>query len=109
MREEQSRCFVPFFVEKYMPRVIRADKNGVHRGQFEKNKKRIFATQECCGICGKPVDFSLRYPHPLCVQKVKDQKQKIGIKPQKADFPLERIESVMNKISSIYTDGNVDG
>ena len=43
----------------------RPDHDGAHRGQFEKNKKRIYATQTVCGICGKPVDFSLKYPHPL--------------------------------------------
>ena len=43
----------------------RPDKDGKHRAQFDKNKKRIYATQTVCGICGKPVDFSLKYPHPL--------------------------------------------
>ena len=43
----------------------RPDKDGKHRAQFEKNRKRIFATQTVCGICGRPVDFSLKYPHPL--------------------------------------------
>ena len=43
----------------------RPDKDGKHRAQFEKNKKRIYATQTVCAICGKPVDFSLKYPHPL--------------------------------------------
>lgn len=36
-----------------------------HNGQLEKNRKRIYATQTVCAICGKPVDFSLKYPHPL--------------------------------------------
>lgn len=36
-----------------------------HGGQLEKNRKRIYATQSVCGICGKPVDFSYKYPHPL--------------------------------------------
>ena len=36
-----------------------------HGGQLEKNRKRIYATQTICGICGRPVDFSLKYPHPL--------------------------------------------
>ena len=36
-----------------------------HSGQLEKNRKRIYATQTVCGICGKPVDFNLKYPHPL--------------------------------------------
>ena len=51
---------------------LRADKEGPHRGAFEKNKKRILATQTVCGICGKPVDFSLKYPHPLapCVDHI---------------------------------------
>lgn len=36
-----------------------------HRGQFETNRKRILASQEVCGICGRPVDKSLKYPHPM--------------------------------------------
>ena len=43
----------------------RPDHNGTHRGQFEKNRKRILATQDICGICGKPVDKSLKAPHPM--------------------------------------------
>ena len=43
----------------------RLDKGVGHRPQLEKNRKRIYATQTVCGICGKPVDFSLKYPHPL--------------------------------------------
>lgn len=53
-------------------RVGRPDQSGVHRKQFERNKKKIYATQEVCAICGKPVDFSLRYPHPLspCIDHI---------------------------------------
>lgn len=49
-----------------------AERYGTHRGAFEKNKKRIFATQKLCGICGKEVDLSLRYPHPLspCIDHI---------------------------------------
>src|SRR5690625_4198334 len=43
----------------------RADKKGAHRANYERNKKRIFATQNTCGICGHPVDFSLKPPHPM--------------------------------------------
>lgn len=43
----------------------RPDKDGAHRGQFEINRKKIFATQTICGICGQPVDFDLKYPNPL--------------------------------------------
>ena len=43
----------------------RADRNGPHRVAFEKNKKILLKTQNTCGICGQPVDKSLRYPHPL--------------------------------------------
>ena len=42
-----------------------AGRYGAQRGPFERNKAKIFKTQTVCGICGKPVDFSLRYPHPL--------------------------------------------
>ena len=50
----------------------RPDKDGTHRGAFEKNKKKIYATQSVCGICGKPVDFSIKYPHPLspCIDHI---------------------------------------
>ena len=50
----------------------RPDRDGPHRIAFERNRKRIFATQSVCGICGKPVDFSLKYPHPLapCVDHI---------------------------------------
>lgn len=44
---------------------MRADKTGAHRSAFEKNKKRILKTQQCCGICGKPVDKKLKFPNPL--------------------------------------------
>lgn len=43
----------------------RADHTGQHRTAYEKNRKRVLATQEVCGICGKPVDKSLKFPHPL--------------------------------------------
>ena len=39
--------------------------NGEERRQFDKAKRRILLTQDICGICGQPVDKSLRYPHPL--------------------------------------------
>lgn len=50
----------------------RPDQDGTHRLAFERNKKKILATQTICGICGKPVDKSLRYPHPLspCVDHI---------------------------------------
>lgn len=50
----------------------RPDKDGTHRLAFERNKKKIMATQRICGICGKPVDKSLSYPHPLspCIDHI---------------------------------------
>lgn len=49
-----------------------AGRYGTHRGAFEKNKKKIFATQTVCGICGKVVDFNYKYPHPLspCIDHI---------------------------------------
>ena len=44
---------------------MRPDKMGAHRTNYERNKKRILATQNICGICGKPVDKSLKPPHPM--------------------------------------------
>lgn len=43
----------------------RLDRDGTHRAQMDRNRKKIYATQTICGICGKPVDFSLKYPHPM--------------------------------------------
>lgn len=50
----------------------RPDHDGTHRLAFERNKKKIYATQTVCGICGKPVDFSFKYPHPLspCIDHI---------------------------------------
>ena len=55
-----------------MASTVRPDRDGAHRGAFEKNKKKIYATQTCCGICGKPVDFTKKYPHPLspCIDHI---------------------------------------
>ncbi len=44
---------------------MRADKKGSHRANYERNKKRILATQNICGICGHPVDMSLKHGHPM--------------------------------------------
>lgn len=44
---------------------LRPDHNGTQRAQFNSNKKKIFATQKVCGICGKPVDFRIKFPEPL--------------------------------------------
>ncbi len=34
--------------------------------------KKIYATQTVCGICGKRVDFKLKFPHPLspCIDHI---------------------------------------
>ena len=44
---------------------LRPDKKGAHRANYERNKKRILATENVCGICGHPVDMGLKYPHPM--------------------------------------------
>lgn len=51
----------------------RPDKDGTHRAAFEKNKKIIMATQEVCGICGRPVEKDkYKFPHPLspCIDHI---------------------------------------
>lgn len=50
----------------------RPDKDGTHQLAFDRNKKKILATQTVCGICGRPVDKALRYPHPLspCIDHI---------------------------------------
>lgn len=54
----------PFYL-KEMSANTRPDREGAHRTAFEKNKRKILLTQEICAICGRPVDKSLKYPHPL--------------------------------------------
>lgn len=44
---------------------IRPDHVGAHRGEFERNKRIILKTQNICAICGRAVDFSVKFPHPL--------------------------------------------
>jgi 5-methylcytosine-specific restriction endonuclease McrA len=46
-------------------RPVRPDREAGNRGAYEKARRRVLATQTICGICGKPVDFSYKYPHPL--------------------------------------------
>ena len=55
-----------------MAGVKRPDQTGTHRRAFDRNKKIIFATQTICGICGQPVDFGMKYPHPLspCIDHI---------------------------------------
>lgn len=53
-------------------RTIRPDQSGEHQKQYKINKQKILATQNICGICGKPVDKTLAYPHPLsaCIDHI---------------------------------------
>lgn len=44
----------------------------------------------------------------FCVQKQLDKKNNIGIKPQLADFPEERIRGVMNMISHLNAEEKLD-
>lgn len=43
----------------------RPDRVGEMRTAYEKNRLVIRKTQTVCGICGQPVDFSYKTPHPL--------------------------------------------
>jgi 5-methylcytosine-specific restriction endonuclease McrA len=51
---------------------LRPDRKGSHRTNYEKNKRIILKTQNVCGICGKPVDMSLKYGDPMapCVDHI---------------------------------------
>ena len=55
-----------------MKKQYRPDRDGQHRAAFDANKKKIYATQTICGICGRPVDFSYKFPHPLspCIDHI---------------------------------------
>jgi len=44
---------------------MRMDKTGTHRAAYERNRKRILKTQNICGLCGYPVDVTLKPPNPM--------------------------------------------
>lgn len=64
MRRKESRVIIliPPAFDNECPR---ADRFNGQEAQYRSARKRILATQEICAICGKPVDKSLKYPHPL--------------------------------------------
>ena len=43
----------------------RLDRAPGHRPAYEAARRKILATQDICGICGKPVDKTLKSPHPM--------------------------------------------
>lgn len=43
----------------------RSDRAPGNRAAYEAARLKILKTQTVCGICGKPVDFSYKNPHPL--------------------------------------------
>ncbi len=49
----------------YPPGSKRPERDAGKRAQYDHNKKIILATQSICGICGKPVDKSIKYPDPM--------------------------------------------
>ena len=50
----------------------REDRKGTHVTQFRKNQQIIYRTQEVCGICGRPVDQTLKFPDPMsrCIDHI---------------------------------------
>lgn len=67
-----QEVILSFLLNKMSKNNKRPDQDGKHRAQFDKNKKKIYSTQTVCGICGKPVDFKFKYPHPLspCIDHI---------------------------------------
>ena len=44
---------------------VRSDRTTANRALFEHNRKIVLTSQSICGICGKPVDKSLKFPDPM--------------------------------------------
>ena len=42
----------------------RPDQHGWAEATYRKARKKIFASQSVCAICGRPVNFDLRFPDP---------------------------------------------
>ena len=55
-----------------MKKQLRPDHTGSHRVQYETNKKKLLKMGGTCGICGQPIDMTLKYPHPLsaCIDHI---------------------------------------
>ena len=49
----------------FMSSKQRADHVGETRTAYLKNARRVIMAGEVCGICGRPVDKSLKYPDPM--------------------------------------------
>lgn len=63
MRTKAHDIHVPLIIAMPPKKVNRrADHVGQHRTAYDKNKKRILSTQDVCGICGQPVDKSIKDP-----------------------------------------------
>lgn len=46
-------------------RARRADRMGQHNTAYLKNARRVLASQDYCGICGRFVDKRLKRPDPM--------------------------------------------
>ena len=42
----------------------RPDRDGWAKATYRKARKKIFAMQSVCAICGRPVNFDLKFPDP---------------------------------------------
>ena len=49
-----------------MKREARLDRVCGQRMVYERNRHRVIYSQSVCGICGLPVDKSLKYPNQMC-------------------------------------------
>ena len=52
-------------LSNYPPGSRRPERDPGKRALYDHNKTIILATQSVCGICGKPVDKSIKYPDPM--------------------------------------------
>lgn len=50
--------------KKHDKRNDRPDHQPGHRGEYERNRKRVLASENICAICGRPVNKALKFPDP---------------------------------------------
>lgn len=43
----------------------RPDRRGANEAVYRRNRDYVLKTQDVCGICGRPIDSGLKYPHPM--------------------------------------------
>lgn len=48
-----------------MAKTYRPDRDGSAKSEYRKNRARLIASTDVCALCGRPIDRTLKFPHPM--------------------------------------------